>query len=339
MPHFVPNQVFVQPDALAYPATQRATSKLKELGVPITITNRVPAAGRELSPAERYRQAKRTLSLRVRKDLNFASCKPSAHYQLPLASSCPGLCEYCYLSTTLGPTPYLRAYVNVEEILSQAEKYIQQRLPAETYFEGAATSDPVPVEYLTGSLAKAIEFFARQSRARFRFVTKFTDIDSLLTIEHGGRTRFRFSINSHQVIENFEHGTPRLKDRIAAANRVLRAGYPLGFLIGPILALKQWEKAYSEMFEALRNGVEGIVDADVTFELITHRFTRRGKALQLAVFPETTLPLEEDERRFKFGQFGYGKFVYPEDAMSRFDEYFTQTIRNMFPRARIEYLV
>ncbi len=339
MPHFVPSQVFVHPDALAYPATRQATSKLKQLGVPITVTSRVPAAGRELSPAERYREAKRTLSLRVRKDLDFASCKPSAHYQLPLTSSCPGLCEYCYLSTTLGPGPYIRAYVNVDQILSRAEKYIQQRLPDETYFEGAATSDPVPVEYLTGSLAKAIEFFARQSKARFRFVTKFTDIDSLLKVEHGGHTRFRFSVNSQHVIEKFEHGTPRLKARIAAANRVLHAGYPLGFLIGPILVFDQWEKAYAEMFEMLRDGLDETINADVTFELITHRFTRRGKELQLAVFPETELPLEEDERRFKFGQFGYGKFVYPEETMSRFDEYFTRTIGNMFPRARIEYLV
>jgi len=40
-----------------------------------------------------------------------------------------------------------------------------------TIFEGAATSDPVPVEPYTGALAETIRFFASQEHGKFRFVT------------------------------------------------------------------------------------------------------------------------------------------------------------------------
>jgi len=68
----------------------------------------------------------------------------------------PGKCEYCYLLTNLGKKPYVRVYVNIEEILSAARAYIEKRKPEITVFEGAATSDPVPTEPYTGLRGRAI---------------------------------------------------------------------------------------------------------------------------------------------------------------------------------------
>ena len=42
-----------------------------------------------------YREGKNTLVVGIRKGTKFQSCKPSAHYQLPLFSGCIGQCEYC----------------------------------------------------------------------------------------------------------------------------------------------------------------------------------------------------------------------------------------------------
>ena len=43
---------------------------------------------------DQYRHGKQTLVVGVKKSLKFQSCKPSAHYQLPLVSGCMGQCEY-----------------------------------------------------------------------------------------------------------------------------------------------------------------------------------------------------------------------------------------------------
>jgi spore photoproduct lyase len=325
----------------AYFLGRELYQRLKNLGVDIKMTgshNRVTGIP-GTSPMEGYREAKRTLVVGVRRSIDFAPCKPSAHYQLPLTTSCPSMCEYCYLSTTLGKKPYLRVYVNIEEILARTADYIKERMPEITVFEGAATSDPIPTEHLTGLLKTTIEFFGKQPYGRFRFVTKHTQVDSLLTAVHNGHTRFRFSLNAASVIQDFEHATPAMEERIRAAGKVARAGYPLGFIIAPIFYFPGWQDAYREMFESLAKYIDDAAQQDLTFELITHRYTKRAKGNILAIFPTTTLPMEEEKRKFKFGQFGYGKYLYPSEKMQEIQYFMNEQIHNLFPTAYVDYCV
>ncbi|MFZ5646102.1 MAG: spore photoproduct lyase [Bacillota bacterium] len=338
---FIPGRVFFEKDALNYPLGQKLYNRFKSEGIPVIFTashNRITGIPGKTAQ-EAYFEAKRTMVVGVRRTLKFETCKPSAHYQLPLNTSCSGKCEYCYLNTTLGNRPYLRIYVNVDEILEAARQYIKERAPEATLFEGAATSDPIPVERYTGSLKKAIEFFGRQDLGRFRFVTKFTEVDSLLDADHREHTRFRFSINTARVIKKYEHGTPGIDERLEAAAKVAAAGYPLGFIIAPIMVYPGWEDQYSRLIENLRNNLGPAAEKNVTFELISHRFTARAKKRILEVFPTTTLPMDEEERKFKYGQFGYGKYVYPKETMESMARIFSTSLEGNFPGARVEYLV
>jgi len=341
MSRFVPVRAFFEPAAFDYPLGRELHTRLEAMKIPILSTgshNRVTGIPGKI-PGEAYREAKQTLVVGVRKTVDFSPCKPSAHYQLPLATSCPGMCEYCYLATTLGKRPYLRVYVNIEDVLAKASAHMAEHAPAITVFEGAATSDPVPTEYLTGLLAKTIEFFGGQSLGRFRFVTKHTDVDSLLTARHNGHTRFRFSLNAARIIRDYEHATPSLEERIAAASSVARAGYPLGFIVAPIFSFSGWRSEYEVLFKSLANALPDTARRDLTFELITHRFTKRAKANINAIFPKTTLPMAEEDRTFKFGQFGYGKYVYPAETMNEIKDFMLSQIHSHFPGAKAEYLV
>lgn len=346
MDAFIPARVFYEPGALAYPLGQALVEKFKKLGIPVVPTgshNRVNGIPGK-TPQQAYREGKRTLVIGLRKGQTFQTCKPSAHYQLPLVTSCPGMCEYCYLNTTLGKKPYVRVYVNLEEILEITKGLILSRKPEITVFEGAATSDPLPVEEYTGSLKRVIEFFGQQDYGRFRFVTKFTNVESLLDVEHQGHTRFRFSLNSAKVVKEYEHSTPPVEERIKAAGKVLRAGYPLGFIIAPIIRVENWRKEYEELLISLakeleRNTSIGWNPAELSFEWITHRFTTSARNNILEVFPSTTLPMNEEERRYKYGQFGYGKYVYRQDEMAEMKEFFNTLMDRYFPGAQSEYFV
>ncbi|PKM80595.1 MAG: spore photoproduct lyase [Firmicutes bacterium HGW-Firmicutes-14] len=336
---FVPKRAFFEPGALEYSLGIRIMKILKELGTEVSLTgthNRVTGIPGKTA-REAYLEAKRTLVVGVRKTLDFQTCKPSAHFQLPIVTSCPGMCEYCYLNTTLGKKPYVRVYVNIDEILGQAAKYISSRQPEITVFEGAATSDPLPVEPFTGALSRAIEFFGEQDNGRFRFVTKFTNVDSLLRINHRGHTRFRFSINARPVIDRFERGTPRLAQRLDAAEKAYSAAYPTGFIVAPVIMFEGWQDEYRELFTGIRDRFGA--GQGLTFEVITHRFTRRAKSNILEIFPETALPMEEEERKFKYGQFGYGKYVYVPEDMASIKTFFYDLIGKYVPRAQIEYFI
>ncbi len=343
---FIPTRVFYEPGALEYPLGEGLVQRFRHMGIPVSPTtshNRITGIPGNTAAAQ-YREAKRTLVIGVRRSQAFQSCKPSAHYQLPLVTSCPGMCEYCYLATTLGKKPYVRIYVNLEEILGIASKLIEERLPEITQFEGAATSDPVPVERYTGSLKQAIEFFGREPNGRFRFVTKYTDIESLLDAKHGGHTRFRFSLNCSEVVKNYEHGTPSPEDRIIAAGKVLKAGYPLGFIIAPIFRFEGWREEYRRLMERTaeelaKRAPSGWSSEQLTLEFISHRFTSKAKANILGVFPNSSLPMEEDERKFKYGQFGYGKYIYQPEEMKEMKEFFLEQAKDYFPLAQVEYFV
>lgn len=338
---FIPKRALFEQNALDYPMGKQIFDRMRELGVDTSFIgshNRVTGIPGK-TPQEAYLEGKRTLVVGVRRTLEFQTCKPSAHYQLPLVTSCIGECEYCYLNTTLGKKPYIRVYVNIDDILSQAKEYIDERKPDITVFEGAATSDPLPVEPYTGLLRKSIEFLGAKEFSLFRFVTKFTNVDSLLDANHNGRTTFRFSINADSVIRKFEHRTPSLDERISAAVKVASAGFPLGFIVGPIFYYSEWEKEYGQMLENLAQKLSGKINTPPAFELITHRFTKRAKKNILEVFPKTQLPLDEEDRKFKFGQFGYGKYIYPKDKMSEIKAFFEEKIRETFPDAKILYFV
>ncbi|SCM80983.1 Spore photoproduct lyase [uncultured Sporomusa sp.] len=341
MKPFVPKRAFFEPEALEYPLGKELYEKLQALAVPIKFTgshNRITGIPGNTAQ-ESFREAKRTLVVGVRKSINFAGCKPSAHYQLPLNTSCPSMCEYCYLATTLGKKPYLRVYVNIEEIFARAESYMAERAPEITWFEGAATSDPIPTEYLTGLLSETIEFFGRQELGRFRFVTKHDKVDTLLHVRHNGHTRFRFSLNAEPIIKKYEHATPSMSARVAAAAKVAQAGYPLGFIIAPIFYFPGWQEEYAKLFEALDAQLPEDARHDLTFELISHRFTKRAKNTILDLFPETTLPMDESERKLKYGQFGYVKYIYHSAVMGEIKAFMEDKLAAIFPQANIEYLV
>lgn len=340
MGSFKPHRVLFEERALNYELGKDLYDYFQNQGVELRIIgshNRVTGIPGK-TPQEKLREAKNTLVVGVRQSKDFQTCKPSAHYQLPLVTSCPGKCEYCYLQTTLGKKPYIRIYVNIEEILQRAKKYILARKPEITLFEGAATSDPLPVEYLTGALKQTINFFGQEEWGRFRFVTKYTEVDSLLDADHGGHTTFRFSINSPYVIDNFEHGTPPLRERLMAAGKVAAASYPLGFIIGPIIHYQGWQEEYEGMLMGLQKALASQKET-ITFELITHRFTTRAKKNILELYPHTLLPLDEEERKIKYGQFGYTKYIYPDDIRQELENFFRKIIPKYFPQGKIVYFV
>lgn len=337
---FIPNRVIFEKDAFQYSKAVELYDYFSCKGIEIITlnSNRVQGIPGD-NPAEKYAEGKRTLVIGVRKTLKFQTCKPSAHFQLPLVSGCAGQCEYCYLNTQLGDKPYIRAYVNIDEILEQADKYIKERGDGITIFEGAATSDPLPVEPYTKGLTKAIEFFAAKPNGRFRFVTKFANVEDFIDAEHGGHTSVRFSLNIDKVIKNYEHMTPSARKRIEAAGKVIEKGYPTGFLIAPVFLEGDWKEEYDALLKMLKDNISNMPNDDISFEIISHRFTAKAKNRILQVFPETALPMNEESRSYKYGQFGYGKYIYNKDQINDMKEFFQAVISNYFPDSKILYII
>lgn len=339
---FKPKRIIFEKDSLQYDMGKEILAEFKDKG-DIEIINLTSNKLKQHVPGNdlfsQYREGKKTLVVGIKKSFKFQSCKPSAHYQLPLVSGCMGQCEYCYLNTKLGDKPFVKVYVNVDDILDGAQRYIDERLPDITVFEGAATSDPLPVEPYTHSLEKAVIFFGRNKNARFRFVTKYNDIDSLLRLEHNGHTEIRFSINTTSVINRYEHFTASRDKRIEASIKAAQAGYPVGFLIAPVFIYPDWKDEYHDLLLELSRKIPDNLKFPITFEIISHRYTAIAKSRILQIFPESGLPMNDEERKFKYGQFGYGKYVYQKERMEDIKQFFSEDIENLFRNKEIKYII
>lgn len=339
MEPFQPKLVYFEPRALKYPLGKKLYDKFKNMDVEIRKTtshNQIRDLPGE-TDLQKYRIAKTTFVVGVRKTLKFDTSKPSAEYAIPLATGCMGHCHYCYLQTTLGKKPYIRAYVNLDEIFAQAEKYINERKPEITHFEASCTSDIVGIDHLTHSLKQAIEFIGNTKYGRLRFTTKFPHVDHLLDAKHNGNTRFRFSINSKYVIKHFEHGTSSLEERLEAAAKVQEAGYPLGFVVAPLYIYEGWEDGYQELFDQLKKYIPSSLTQDLTFELIQHRFTKPAKRVIEQNYPKTKLKMNENERKTKWGRYGIHKYVYPNEIADELRTTIEQYIQQTYPNSTIEY--
>ncbi|MGD7052557.1 spore photoproduct lyase [Sutcliffiella horikoshii] len=339
MKPFVPQLVYIEPRALDYPLGVELKNKFESMGLEIRETtshNQIRNLPGD-NDFQKYRTAKSTLVVGVRKTLKFDSSKPSAEYAIPFATGCMGHCHYCYLQTTMGSKPYIRTYVNLDEIFDAADKYMQERAPEITRFEASCTSDIVGIDHLTHSLKKAIEYFGKSEHGMLRFVTKFHHVDHLLDADHRGKTRFRFSVNADYVIKNFEPGTSSLDLRIEAAAKVAGANYPLGFIVAPIYLHDGWEEGYKTLFQKLYDKLPAHATEDLTFELIQHRFTKPAKRVIQQNYPMTKLELDEAKRQYKWGRYGIGKYVYTKDEATEIKETLSEYIHSYFPQARIEY--
>lgn len=332
---FVPKTVFVTPKALEYPDTSRILDAFRRAGS--VIVRGSPRLPRNLTAAARYARAKTIVVLGVDKKPSFLTCRPSADYQLNLVKGCPGMCEYCYLQTTMGPSPYIRINVNVEEILEKAGEICRRKSGAVT-FEGSSVSDPVPVERYTKAISRAIAFFAEVPNGYLRVVTKFTDISSFLGLDHRRKTRMRYSLEAEEFHREFERGTQPLEERLEAARTLAEDGYPIGFLIAPVFlerGLGPYERLLTMIKEAFPSGLR----EDTTLEFVTHRFTERAKSQILARRPDSRLPMKENDRLFKMGQFGYGKYVYPAEKLAQAKDSMMELVNRILPGVRVEYFV
>jgi spore photoproduct lyase len=274
---------------------------------------------------------------------------PSADWRIDLARGCPAHCQYCYLAGSLSGPPVTRVYANLDEVLAGIGTHVgrgtitsgtTERGHEGTTFEMSCYTDPLGIEHLTGSLGAAITRVGAGeygSDAALRFTTKFDAVEELRTLDHGGRTRVRFSVNAAEVADRFEGGTARMPARLAALRALAQARYPVGLTIAPVMPVPGWPEAYGQLLDDVATSLADVGEVDLTAEIITHRFTPASKEVLLTWYPRTKLEMDEDSRSQKRSKFGGVKYVYPKATMAQMRSWFAIELDRRLPAARLLY--
>lgn len=339
---WTPKRVVFTPAALEEAYGQRLYERLSEqdLDIEVLSSNRVTGV-RQSDERRTYAAAKRTLAVVKAPPSAFKlrPIPPSADWQFHLAEGCPAHCQYCYLAGSLSGPPIVRVFANLPDILENTARFGQAG--PRTTFEASCYTDPLGIEHLTGSLAECIRHFGTRPNAYLRWVTKYDQVDSLLDLPHNGHTRCRISLNAESVSRRLEGGTASVHARLRALRQLALprsqggGAYPVGVVLAPIMPIPDWETHYGALLDRLEDTLD--FACDLTFELITHRFTPGSKDVLLQWYPNTALEMDETQRDVKRNKFGGTKYVLPKDTMKTMRHFFTQEITRRFPRAEVLY--
>ena len=49
--------------------------------------------------------------------------------------------------------------------------------------------------------------------------------------------------------------------------------------------------------------------------------------------------MDESTRKYKWGKYGYGKYLYPPEQLASLKDFFTREIPQFFPQAEIHYFI
>ena len=343
-----PRRVLVTRAAREWPMAGRVAERAAARGAEIVELKGDRLTGlRGDTERETYRLAKSTLAITVASEsaMRPQPIPPSADWRFDLATGCPAHCQYCYLAGSLQGPPVTRLFANLPEILDRLPPLVGQgtvtsrqdhRRAEGTTFEASCYTDPLALEPLSGALSETVAWFgAREEDMGLRFTTKFADTAALEAAPHGGRTRARFSVNAEEITRRFEGGTAPLGERLAAMGRLARAGYPVGLTVAPIMPLADWRASYRALFRAAADALPD--GADVTAELITHRFTPGSKDVLLGWYPATGLEMDEAVRSVKRNKFGGRKYVYPAELMREMRGSLESALKDALPGARLLY--
>ena len=347
---WVPRRVLFTKSARRWPLAARIRERAGAMGAELIDLPHDRIAGlKGETPAQTYRNAKSTLAV-VAASLSKRRPQPippSADFRFDLATGCPAHCQYCYLAGSLKGPPVTRVHANLPEVLAELPPLLGQgtitsrsaeRAGEGTTFEASCYTDPLGIEPVTGALSEVVEWFGRwNADAQLRFTTKYDGVEPLLSIAHHGRTRARFSVNAEAITRRFEGGTAKLADRLAAMGRMAEAGYPVGLTIAPIMPLEDWQDAYRDLLDGAAKALSRVNRADITVELITHRFTPGSKEVLTEWYPASALEMDERVRTQKRTKFGSVKYVYPKELMRDMKAFFEREVPRALPDGHILY--
>lgn len=329
-----PKKIYYEPSVANYELGKMLVEKYKDVPwIKIESHNRIEELQKR--PNADFVEMKRYIIIGVRKTHKYVPNEKSSDFLVPYTSSgCSAMCLYCYLVCNYNKCSYLRLFVNVEEMLGNLiKKSLETEKPC--IFEIGSNSDLILENQTTGNLDKTIEMFGKEGRGFITFPTKFSMIDSILNLNHNGKTIVRMSLNPQEIITKVEIGTSNLNNRINAINKLSAAGYKLGILIAPVIFIDNWRNLYLELLDQLKKDLSKEVKNNLRIEIIFMTYSYIQNAINEQAFPKA---LKLYNKEIMTGR-GRGKYWYKKDYRDEAEIFFREEIRKRFNSAIIMYIV
>ncbi|MCH8068649.1 MAG: hypothetical protein IID16_05170 [Candidatus Marinimicrobia bacterium] len=206
-------------------------------------------------------------------------------------------CSYCSIQTFYDPDNI----AIVEDLSEKLDNIVLN--PNKRYHIGSGqSSDSLALGNRNGILDAQMEFAMKNPNVILEFKTKSKNVKYFLETDIPKNVFVSWSLNPQVIIDQEEHRTATLTQRLRAAQKVADKGIRVGFHFHPMVHYQGWKNDYRELIETLLDMFSAEEVALVSFGTLT--FIKPAiKSLRLKGIKSKVLqiPLEE----------AAGKFSYP----------------------------
>jgi len=262
--------------------------------IPFIFTDQPQTAARSLAAShDPLREGKRKLLLMRHRGEFLKKCPGSDgqvccnYFVINFASNCPMECSYCYLQEYLADNPALKVFSNVDDLLSEADELLSRHRRFFFRIGTGEITDSLALDPYIGFCAEVVPFFAGQPNVLLELKTKSDCVEGLLRLDPKERVVVSWSMNPQKIIDEDEHLTASLEERLRAARCCQDAGYKLGFHFDPMIEYPGWERDYQAMVERLFAVVDHRRIAWLSMGVL--RNTPRLKRIMRERFPSTRI--------------------------------------------------
>ncbi len=250
-------------------------------------------------------KAKSILYITRNKGAVIKKCPGTSHYTccdytiLHTGTFCTMDCSYCILQAYFHP-PVLQYFAGFETLAKELDHTFFQnqifRIGTGEY------TDSLIWEKISLGPRFLIEKFAGQNNSLLELKTKTINVDSLLDLDHNGKTVMAWSVNTPQIIQSEERGTASLISRLETARQCEAKGYQLAFHFDPMVIYEGCEADYKKVVQLIFSHVRP--ENIVWISIGSFRFMPQLKSVIEQRFSSSTIP--------------YGEFILGLDNKMRY---------------------
>lgn len=172
-------------------------------------------------------------------------------YYTSCTMNCIFDCEYCYLKG-MYPTSNIVVFVNIEDIFEEVSKLCKDR---KIYLCVSYDTDLIALDNLTNYIGKWVEFVSGEPNLTIEIRTKSHRKDIYDKLIPNSRVIFAYTMSPEEVINEYEHKTASLKDRIDAADYAISKGFTVRLCFDPMIYCKDFKTQYENMVNMVFNRI------------------------------------------------------------------------------------
>ena len=219
-------------------------------------------------------------------------------------TNCPLDCSYCILQAYINQ-PVTTVAANVDEMVAEVGRQVAEQ-PGRLFRIGTGDlGDALALDPLGGVTRELVPAMAALDNVVLELKTKSDAVDQLLDLDHRGRVVVAWSINTPWVTSREEHLCASISDRLAAARRVIDAGYLVAFHFDPMIVHEGWDWRYPAVIEQIFESVPA--DRVAWLSMGALRFPPSMKKTMEQRFPNNNLTTGE----LQIGRDGKMRYIKP----------------------------